>query len=128
MLFILVLLLLPASLAQRPQGASICDYYANHTYGSSTSTTQFQLVQNIVALAFAGSSNISSPVTGILNPGKFNSAVIDLGSWFNGSKDVTNSEGEPYYTNWLDGGGTTPFTDFLAGKTKDIAIKNTTLQ
>lgn len=85
-------------------------------------------MQNIVALASAGSSNASSPVTGILNPRKFGSAIVNLGSWLNGSKDVSNYEAEPHYINWLDGGGTTPFTDFLSGKTKDIAIKNATQQ
>lgn len=65
-------LLFGMSVAQRPSNASICDYYAKSRYGTNSSDTQFQLIQNIVSLAFGGKfniTNVSSEITGILNPG-----------------------------------------------------------
>jgi len=78
----------PAALAQRPSSSSICDYYASQRYGSSNSTSQFRLMESIVALAFGGGASVpgTDPIsTGILNPGTFRGQAINLRSWFDGS-------------------------------------------
>ncbi|KUJ18985.1 uncharacterized protein LY89DRAFT_581946 [Mollisia scopiformis] len=134
MLLVLSLLLVPV-LAQRPSNASLCDYYAIQLFGANTTSSQFSLVQNIVALAFAGGSgvaNASSALTGNFNPGSFLNPVtsqdinVDLRPWFNGSIDSTNVNGDPSTVNWLDGGGQAPLTAYLSGKTSSIVLGNTT--
>lgn len=122
-------LLLGASLAQRPSNASTCDYYAQSRYGSSTSTSQFQLVQGIVALAFGGGfnlSNVSSEITGILNPGTYQNLSVDLRPWFNGSIDSTNLNNQAVGIDWLDDGGTDPLYLYLSGQTSNVVLHNTT--
>ncbi|KUJ10440.1 uncharacterized protein LY89DRAFT_626981, partial [Mollisia scopiformis] len=124
MLFVFSLLVLPA-LAQRPSDASLCDYYAIQQFGVNTTTTQFNLVQSILALAFAGPSGlskVSSDITGIFNPGTYQSTNVDLGPWFNGSIDSTNVNGQASSVNWIDGGWKAPLTAFLAGKTSSISL------
>jgi hypothetical protein len=79
------------ALGQRPSNASICDYYAQQLYGKNTTDTQFQLMQNIVALAFGGGSglsNASNASTGILNPGVSSGIPVNLISWFDGSSKL----------------------------------------
>ncbi len=128
MLLILPFFLLGV-LAQRPSNTSLCDYYAIQRYGANTTTTQFNLVQGIVALAFAGSSgvpNASASITGIFNPGTYNGVNVDLGSWFNGSIDSTNVNGRPTAIDWLNGGGKAPLQAYLNGQTSTIVIGNTT--
>lgn len=109
---LLVALLFGASLAQRPSNASTCDYYAQSLYGANNSQTQFQLVQHIVALAFGGvpssNTNISSDITGILNPGTFQDLNVDLAPWFSGVIDSTNLNDQAVGINWLDDGGLDP--------------------
>lgn len=132
MLLILSLLILPV-LAQRPSNASLCDFYAIKLYGSNSSTTQFNLVQSIIAMAFAGGSalpNTTADQTGCFNPGFYTlgnvNYSVDLGAYFNGSIDSTNVNGAPATLNWLDGGGEAPLQNFLAGKTDNIVFGNTT--
>lgn len=129
------LLLSSGILAQRPDTASLCDYYAIQLTGSNTSASQFTLIQNIVALAFAGGSgqpNISSSLTGIFNPGtvrNINTGVtipIDLGSWFNGTRAISNVNGGPAIVDWLDDGAKTPLLNYLNGVTPNITLHNTT--
>jgi hypothetical protein len=72
------------ALGQRPQNASICDYHAQQRFGKNNSDTQFQLMQGIVALAFAGGSglsNASNSSSGILNPGVQEGVPVNLISW-----------------------------------------------
>lgn len=74
--------------AQRPSSLSICDYYAGSRYGTSNATTQFRLMQSIVALAFGGGRGVvgTDPnSTGILNPGNFEGQDVNLRSWFDGT-------------------------------------------
>ena len=76
------------ALAQRPSDSTICDYYATVRYGDNSTTHQFQLIQNIVALAFGGGAGVkgaSEKSTGILNPGTFEGQPVYLRSWFDGS-------------------------------------------
>jgi hypothetical protein len=136
MLFIFAIFFVVTS-AQRPTSASYCDYYAETLYGSNTSTTQFQLVQSIVALAFGGGfnlTNVSSDITGILNPGTFFYSTIsqtfdvDLQPWFNGSIPSTNLNDQPVGINWLDDGGLDPLYNYLSGQTSNIVLTNGTNQ
>ena len=86
-------------------------------------------MQGIVALAFAGGANlpnVSSNLTGILNPGTFQGNHVDLQPWFNGSIDSTNLNNQPVGIDWLDGGGVQPLHDFLSGVTPNVTIGNST--
>jgi len=130
MLFVLAFLL-GLSLAQRPSNLPLCDYYAETQYGSNTNDTQAKLITGIVSLAFGGPfnlPNVSTELTGILNPGKFSDQSVDLQPYFNGSIDSTNLNNAPVGINWLDGGGTQPLSDFLTGKTPQVVINNSTNQ
>ncbi|MCJ1283728.1 hypothetical protein MMC26_003059 [Xylographa opegraphella] len=127
MIFVLALLF-GVSLAQRPSNASICDYYAESLYGMNSSATQFQLIQSIVALAFSGGSNltnVSSDITGILNPGTFQGLDVDLQPWFNGVIDSTNLNNQPVGIDWLDDGGLDPLYGYLNGLTSSVVLTNT---
>jgi hypothetical protein len=129
MLFAAIVLLFGVTLAQRPPNATICDYYAMNLYGVNTSLSQFQLMQGIVALAFSGGANlpnVSSNITGILNPGTFQGNYVDLQPYFNGSIDSTNLNNQPVGIDWLDGGGVQPLHDFLSGVTPNVTINNST--
>lgn len=78
--------------AQRPSNLSICDYYAESRYGANNVTTQFRLMQSIVALAFGGGRGVDGTEpdsTGILNPGRFDGQDVNLRSWFDGTSTVT---------------------------------------
>ena len=127
---IAVLLLISGSgFAQRPNSASLCDYYAQTRYGVNNSDTQLKFIQNVVCLAFEGGSrlnNVSSDQTGILRPGKFGGSNIDLMQYFNGSRASTNVNNAAIGINWLDQGGTTPLAAFLAGE--PLVLANTSNQ
>ncbi|CAD6581989.1 MAG: hypothetical protein ASARMPRED_000751 [Alectoria sarmentosa] len=101
-------------------------------YGASNSQTQYQLVQHIVALAFGGApssdTNISSDITGILNPGTFQDLSVDLAPWFNGIIDSTNLNNQAVGINWLDDGGLDPLHSYLNGSTSNVILTNTTNQ
>jgi hypothetical protein len=133
-LLLVVSLLGREVLTQRPSNASLCDYYAINLYGANTTSTQFQLIQNILALAFAGGNglaNVSSSLTGIFNPGTVVNPSgitipVDLQPWFNGSIDSTNLNNQPAAINWLDGGGKTPLLAYLNAQTTSIVMSNTT--
>ena len=127
-MLLVLAILFGASLAQRPSNASICDYYAGSLYGTNSSATQFQLIQSIVALAFSGGSNltnVSSDITGILNPGTFQGLGVDLQPWFNGAIDSTNLNDQPVGIDWLDDGGLNPMYDSLRGSTSDVVLTTT---
>lgn len=68
MLFLPILtILFGASLAQRPNNVSLCDYYAESLFGTNTNVTQLRLMQNIIVLAFAGPftlQNVDPALTG----------------------------------------------------------------
>lgn len=130
-LLIALLGLLGYADADRPANASTCDYYAEVKYGANNSHTQFQLIQGIVGLAFGGAfnlSNVSSQLTGVLNPGTFSGEQINLLPWFDGTKASSNLDNEPTSIDWLDGGGLDPLYRFLSGETSSLQIDNTTNQ
>lgn len=125
MLLLSILFYVGVTLAQRPNNASICDYYTIQLYGANTTATQTRLMQHIVSLAFAGGAslpNASAELTGILNPGKFEGEDVNLLPWFNGSIDSTNLNNQPVGIDWLDGGGTEPLLAFLNGSTDTVEI------
>jgi hypothetical protein len=124
-------LLLGSSFAQRPSSASVCDYYAQALFGANNSETQLRFIQNVVVLAFEGGSrlnNVSSEITGILRPGKFNGAEINLLQYFNGSRASTNVNNSPIGINWMDQGGTTPLAAFLAGDSQKLGLAESSNQ
>ncbi|KAK4187506.1 hypothetical protein QBC35DRAFT_498440 [Podospora australis] len=119
------------SVQQRPNGASVCDYYAQQKYGANTSDTQRELVRRIVTLAFEGGSklsNVSDGLTGILRPGKFNDVDINLLPYFNGSRASTNVNNAPIGINWLDQGGTEPLAAYIAGEVEELSLSNSSNQ
>lgn len=118
-------------LAQRPSSVSICDYYTKVIYGSASAENQLQLIQSIVALAFAGPKSIlgnkaPAELTGILNLGVHDGHDVDLMPFFNGTIASTNLNNQPVGINWLDGGGITPLSNYLSGKTKSVVLTNST--
>ena len=118
-------------LGQRPSDASICDYYAESRYGTNSSATQLRLIKDIVSLAFGGRfnlSNVSSDITGILNPGTFQGESVNLEPWFNGTIDSTNLNNQPVGIDWLDDGGPDPLYKYLSGATTDVVLNNSTNQ
>lgn len=124
-------LLFATILAQRPSTISICDYYTEVAYGSASEENQLKLVQDIVALAFAGPKSIPSKkvpkqLTGILNPGVQGGHHVDLMPFFNGTLASTNLNNLPVGVNWLDDGGLAPLSDYLTGKTKFVVLSNST--
>jgi hypothetical protein len=126
-----LILFLQLGFAQRPNSASVCDYYAQARFGANTSATQLKWIQSVVTLAFEGGStlnNVTSELTGILRPGRINDAAIDLHQYFNGSRASTNVRNAPVSINWLDQGGTIPLADFLGGKTDTLVLANTSNQ
>ena len=117
--------------AQRPSNTSTCDYYAGLRYGVSNNDTQFQLIQDIVSLAFGGGFNFSdvpSEITGILNPGTLEGLPVDLQPWFNGSIPSTNLNNQAVAINWLDDGGLNPLYDYLSNTTASVVLTNGTNQ
>ena len=129
-MLLILALLFGLTQALHPGNASMCNYYARQLLGANNSDTQFQFVQSVVTLAFAGGefpgSNVSSDLTGILNPGTFNNESIDLQPWFNGSIASTNLNDQPVGINWLDDGEIQPLYDFLRGMTPNVELKNST--
>ncbi|KAH3952149.1 hypothetical protein HBH98_068880 [Parastagonospora nodorum] len=118
--------------AQRPESASVCDYYAQQRFGTNSSESQLRFMQNVVCLAFEGGStlpNISSDLTGILRPGKFKGNNIDLMPYFNGSRASTNVNNAAIGINWLDQGGPAPLASFLeGGDSQTLVLANTSNQ
>jgi hypothetical protein len=124
-------LLFGLGFAQRPTNASVCDFYAQERFGANNSETQLKFIQNVVSLAFEGGSrltNVSTEITGILRPGKFNGMNIELLQYFNGSRASTNVNNAPIGINWLDQGGTTPLAAFLAGESQTLILADTSNQ
>jgi hypothetical protein len=125
-------LLINPGIAQRPNSASVCDYYAQTRFGTNSSDVQLKFMQNVVCLAFEGGSslnNVSSDLTGILRPGKFLGNNIDLLPYFNGSKASTNVNNAAIGINWMDQGGTVPLASFLAGgDSQALSLANTSNQ
>ena len=136
MLLIILAFYFSLSLAERPSNASTCDYYAQTIFGANNSQTQYDLVQHIVTLAFAGAppntNSNASAVTGILNPGVFSyqgsNITVDLQPWFNGSIDSTNLNNQAVGIDWLDDGGLDPLYAYLNGTSETIQLSNTTNQ
>lgn len=99
--------------AQRPEGTSICDFYTNALFDSSTAEDQYGLVTAVVNTAVIG--NYTEPnqlaVPGILAPGEYNGTQVNLLQYFNGDLASTNTGGDAGESvNFLDDGGAEPLT------------------
>lgn len=74
--------------AARPDGTSICDYYAGEKYGENNKDNQLKLMSSIVALAYAGGDNLEGAdknSTGIFKYGSYGNDVVFLRPFFDGS-------------------------------------------
>lgn len=125
-------ILIGSGSAQRPNSASVCDYYAQQRFGANSSEAQLKFMQNVVCLAFEGGttlSDVSSDLTGILRPGKFKGEDINLLSYFDGTKASTNVNNAAIGINWMDQGGTAPLASFLGGgDSQNLVLANTSNQ
>lgn len=124
-LFICLSNLFDFGASQRPTNATVCDYYAQAKYGENSTETQLKWIQSVVCLAFEGGStlnNVSSDLTGVLRPGKFNGIDVNLMQYFNGSTKSTNVNNAPIGVNWLDDGGTAPLAAFLSGESQALTL------
>lgn len=85
---LLVTTLAKPGAADRPDGTSICDYYAQQKYQANNVTTQLKLISSIVAYAYAGGKTVSNPLqnsTGIFNVGAYEATLVYLRPWFDGT-------------------------------------------
>jgi len=97
--------------AQRPANISICDYYTTALLTDNNSTNQLTVLTLIVNTALIGNyskiNNQNISVTGILNPGTYNGAHVNLLPYFDGSLLSTN-RGSAKGISFLDDGGAAP--------------------
>ncbi|KAJ3486397.1 hypothetical protein NLG97_g6624 [Lecanicillium saksenae] len=127
---LLALVAQPAA-AERQDGTSICDYYAQKQYGENSMTTQLKLMSSIVAFAYAGGDKMKGAdgnATGIFRSGMIGSDVVVLRGYFDGSMKTSNFNDEPAAVNWLDGGGVEPLQAYINGTTDMAEIKKDTNQ
>lgn len=124
------LLLATRAAAQRPENVSACDYYTELKYGEPSPLNQYDMIQRIVSLAFAGSSslpagNVSEKITGILNPGveEETGTAVNLRPWFNGSIPSSNLNNQAVGIDWLDDGEVQPLLDYLSNKTANVTLR-----
>jgi hypothetical protein len=117
--------------AQRPENASICDYYTTALLKENTADNQATLLTLVVNTVVIGNctspcSCVSSPlltinsrtdtepnvgikVPGILAPGQYNGADVNLLPYFTGDLASTNRGGDKGVSvNFLDDGGAEP--------------------
>jgi len=98
-------------LAQRPVDVSICDYYTPAVLGSNTPADQYNVLTVLVNTVVIGNytqPNVGIAVPGILTPGVYNGANINLLPFFNGCLNSTNRRNASVSRNFLDGGGAAP--------------------
>lgn len=75
------------STAARPDGASICDYYAQEKWGNNTKESQLKLMSSIVSYAYAGGDGLKPKLDnswGIFNVGLKDGKTVYLRDYFNG--------------------------------------------
>jgi len=98
--------------AQRPEDTSICDYYTTALLKENTADNQatlLTLVVNTVVIGNYTEPNVGIKVPGILAPGKFNDADVNLLPYFTGELASSNRGGEKGVSvNFLDDGGAEP--------------------
>jgi len=72
--------------------------------------------------------NISSDITGILNPASFGNLNVDLQPWFNGSIGSTYLNNQAVGVSWLGGRGLDPLYAYLNGSASSVMLIKTTNQ
>ena len=101
-----------SAIAQRPSNTSICDYYTTALLKTNNATNQYTLLTLVVNTAVIGNyttPNVGISVPGILAPGTYNGAAVDLLPYFNGGLASSNRGGSSGVSiNFLDDGGATP--------------------
>ncbi|KAF2154482.1 hypothetical protein K461DRAFT_320591 [Myriangium duriaei CBS 260.36] len=109
MLFSSISLLAVASVvaaAGRPANTTICDFYTTALFKDNNSTNQRGLVAAVVNRAAAGNTTANPMLTGILAPGTFNGAPVDITPWFTGALNSSNTGGGAGFSlSFVDGGG-----------------------
>ena len=114
--------------AQRPENISVCDYYTPVLLGENSAANQYKHLIYIVNTAVIGSYNNSYTklaevkVSGILAPGEFNGAKVNLLPYFNGGLKSSNCGGNAgAAVNFLDDGGPMPLMDNKPANGEDSA-------
>jgi hypothetical protein len=105
------------AVAQRPNGTSICDYYSEALFNSTSGKTEYTLITALVNTAVIGnySAGAKSAVTGIVNKGMYMGHEINLLPYFDGELASTNRGGSSGVSvNFLDGGGAAPLEKGMA--------------
>ncbi|KAK2001482.1 hypothetical protein LX36DRAFT_678958 [Colletotrichum falcatum] len=100
------------AVAQRPTDTPICDYYTTALLKNNTAENQYTLLTLLVNTAVIGNytmPNVGVKVPGILAPGTYNGAEVNLLPYFNGELASSNRGGSSGVSvNFLDGGGAAP--------------------
>ncbi|KAI0413530.1 hypothetical protein F5X98DRAFT_390717 [Xylaria grammica] len=101
-----------AVLAQRPSNISICDYYTTALLKDNTADNQatlLTLVVNTVVIGNYTQPNVGVSVPGILAPGTYDGADVNLLPYFTGELASSNRGGDHGVSvNFLDDGGAEP--------------------
>ncbi|KAF4780842.1 hypothetical protein HER10_EVM0003375 [Colletotrichum scovillei] len=99
-------------IAQRPADTPICDYYTTALLKNNTGANQYTLLTLLVNTVVIGNytmPNVGIKVDGILAPGMYNGAEVNLLPYFNGDLASSNRGGSSGVSvNFLDGGGAAP--------------------
>ncbi|KAK1449522.1 hypothetical protein CMEL01_08837 [Colletotrichum melonis] len=99
-------------IAQRPADTPICDYYTTALLKNNTGANQYTLLTLLVNTVVIGNytmPNVGIKVDGILAPGIYNGAEVNLLPYFNGDLASSNRGGSSGVSvNFLDGGGAAP--------------------
>ncbi len=108
------------SVAQRPNGTSPCDYYAEKTVGANTAANQLILMQLVLHSALLGPFSKYNTVkvpnfVGALQQTTYLGDAVDLAPYFTGALASTNRGGNAVSVNFLDDGGAEALKNFKAG-------------
>ncbi|TAQ86268.1 hypothetical protein B7494_g5420 [Chlorociboria aeruginascens] len=106
---------IPLAIAQRPPNISICDWYAETLFGSSTATNQQLVMTHITNTAIIGNyakPDVGINVTGIAPVSTFNGTSVNLLSYFDAALYSSNDGVTPHGVakNFLDDGGAVPLS------------------
>ncbi|KAK1546635.1 hypothetical protein CPAR01_00602 [Colletotrichum paranaense] len=109
---VLALAIATGVIAQRPADTPICDYYTTALLKNNTGANQYTLLTLLVNTVVIGNytmPNVGIKVDGILAPGMYNGAEVNLLPYFNGDLASSNRGGSSGVSvNFLDGGGAAP--------------------
>ena len=100
-----------STLAQRPSGTSICDYYTTALLKDDTAANQYALLTVLVNTVVIGNYSpcaVGGGLPGILAPANYGGEQVNLLPYFNGCLKSTNVNNMPASVNFLDSGGAAP--------------------